>query len=83
MWGYKILFLDVLFPLDVPRIIFLDADLVLRADVAELWEMDLQGKAYGYTPMGNSSRRRDCHSAAAPSAFSRCINSDGEGASAQ
>ena len=55
MWGYKILFLDVLFPLDVPRIIFLDADLVLRADVAELWEMDLQGKAYGYTPMGNSN----------------------------
>ena len=25
MWGYKILFLDVLFPLDVPRIVFLDA----------------------------------------------------------
>ena len=29
------------------------------------------------------SHRRDCHSAAPPSAFSRCFNSDGEGASAQ
>ena len=32
---------------------------------------------------GASSRRRDCHSAAPPSAFSRCFNSDGERASAE
>ena len=32
---------------------------------------------------GNSSRRRDCHSAAPPSTFSRCFNSDGERASAK
>lgn len=29
IWGYKILFLDVLFPLHVKKIIFVDADQVL------------------------------------------------------
>ena len=33
-------------------------------------------------PEGGCSRRRDCHSAAPPSTFSRCFNSDGERASA-
>ena len=32
---------------------------------------------------GETGRRRDCHSAAPPSTYSRRINSDGEGASAQ
>ena len=32
---------------------------------------------------GWTSRRRDCHSAAPPSPFSRCFNSDGERASAK
>lgn len=30
IWGYKILFLDVLFPLDVKKIIFVDADQVMN-----------------------------------------------------
>ena len=30
IWGYKILFLDVLFPLDVKKIIFVDADQVIK-----------------------------------------------------
>lgn len=30
IWGYKILFLDVLFPLAVDKIIFVDADQVRR-----------------------------------------------------
>ena len=42
IWGYKILFLDVLFPQSVNKIIFVDADQVLRGDLAELWNMDLQ-----------------------------------------
>jgi len=50
IWAYKILFLDVLFGQDVPRIIFLDADLVIRSDVRELWDMDLKGKPYAFTP---------------------------------
>ncbi|RHZ24886.1 hypothetical protein DYB37_009099 [Aphanomyces astaci] len=54
IWGYKILFLDVLFPLGVDKIIYVDADQVVRADLKELWTMDLQGKAYGYTPFCDS-----------------------------
>eukprot|EP01052_Picozoa_sp_SAG31_P003269 SAG31_NODE_124_length_23684_cov_7.200127_1_plen_212_part_00 len=50
LWAYKILFLDVLFPVELDRIIFLDADLTLNADIRELWEMDLHGAPYGYTP---------------------------------
>jgi len=50
IWAYKILFLDVLFPMDVPRVIFVDSDLVVRADLRELWDMDLQGRAYAFTP---------------------------------
>ena len=43
IWGYKILFLDVLFPLGLKKIIYVDADQVIRADLKELWDMDLQG----------------------------------------
>lgn len=50
IWGYKILFLDVLFPLGVQKVIYVDADQVVRADLKELWDMDLQGAPYGYTP---------------------------------
>ncbi|KAF1744768.1 hypothetical protein MXB_3930, partial [Myxobolus squamalis] len=50
IWGYKILFLDVLFPLDVPRIIFVDADQIVRADLNELYQMDMSGAPYAYTP---------------------------------
>jgi hypothetical protein len=54
IWGYKILFLDVLFPLSVKKIIYVDADQVVRGDLKELWDMDLKGAAYGYTPMCSS-----------------------------
>lgn len=54
IWGYKILFLDVLFPLGVQKIIYVDADQVVRADLKELWEMDLDGKPYAYTPFCDS-----------------------------
>lgn len=50
IWGYKILFLDVLFPLEVKKVIYVDADQVVRADLKELWDMDLEGKPYAYTP---------------------------------
>ncbi|UYV70608.1 UGGT1 [Cordylochernes scorpioides] len=54
IWGYKILFLDVLFPLSVKKIIFVDADQVVRADLRELRDLDLQGAPYGYTPFCDS-----------------------------
>ncbi|RLV86563.1 UDP-glucose:glycoprotein glucosyltransferase [Meyerozyma sp. JA9] len=54
VWGYKILFLDALFPQDLRRVIFIDADQVLRADLMELMETDLQGAPYGFVPMCES-----------------------------
>lgn len=54
IWAYKILFLDVLFPMDLDKIIFVDADQIVRTDMQELVDLDLQGHVYGYPPMGNS-----------------------------
>ena len=54
IWGYKILFLDVLFPLGVQKVIYVDADQVVRADLKELLELDMEGKPYGYTPFCGS-----------------------------
>ncbi|KAH9487627.1 UDP-glucose:glycoprotein glucosyltransferase 1, partial [Bulinus truncatus] len=59
IWGYKILFLDVLFPLDVKKIIFVDADQIVRADLQELYDLDLGGAPYGYTPFCDSRKEMD------------------------
>ena len=54
IWGYKILFLDVLFPLSLDKVIFVDADQIVRTDMYELVTHDLQGAPYGFTPMCDS-----------------------------
>lgn len=54
IWGYKILFLDVLFPLDLDKVIFVDADQIVRTDMIELINTDLHGAPYGFTPMCDS-----------------------------
>eukprot|EP00930_Biecheleria_cincta_P033490 TRINITY_DN23213_c0_g1_i1.p1 TRINITY_DN23213_c0_g1~~TRINITY_DN23213_c0_g1_i1.p1 ORF type:complete len:1613 (-),score=322.65 TRINITY_DN23213_c0_g1_i1:59-4897(-) len=54
IWAYKILFLDVLFPAPVKRILFIDADQIVRANVEELWRMNLQGHVYGFVPFCGS-----------------------------
>ncbi|KAL9710152.1 killer toxin resistant protein [Leucoagaricus gongylophorus] len=41
IWAYKILFLDVLFPMDLKKVIFVDADQIVRADLQELIDLDL------------------------------------------
>ncbi|KAF8477194.1 UDP-glucose:Glycoprotein glucosyltransferase-domain-containing protein [Kalaharituber pfeilii] len=56
IWGYKILFLDVLFPLDLDKVIFVDADQIVRTDLKELVDLDLQGAPYGFTPMCDSRK---------------------------
>ncbi|KAG1695917.1 UDP-glucose:glycoprotein glucosyltransferase 1 [Nymphon striatum] len=63
IWGYKILFLDVLFPLHVKKIIFVDADQVVRADMKELVNFDLEDAPYGYTPFCESRPEMDGYSA--------------------
>lgn len=59
IWGYKILFLDVLFPLDVKKILFVDADQIVRTDLQELYDFDLGGAPYGYTPFCSSRTEMD------------------------
>ncbi|XP_077153267.1 UDP-glucose:glycoprotein glucosyltransferase 2 [Ranitomeya variabilis] len=59
IWGYKILFLDVLFPLAVDKIIFVDADQIVRTDLKQLRDFDLGGAPYGYTPFCDSRKEMD------------------------
>uniref|UniRef100_A0A8C7GIH1 UDP-glucose ceramide glucosyltransferase-like 1 n=1 Tax=Oncorhynchus kisutch TaxID=8019 RepID=A0A8C7GIH1_ONCKI len=59
IWGYKILFLDVLFPLSVDKFLFVDADQIVRTDLKELRDFDLEGAPYGYTPFCESRREMD------------------------
>ncbi|ROT37875.1 UDP-glucose:glyco protein glucosyltransferase [Sodiomyces alkalinus F11] len=54
IWGYKILFLDVLFPLSLDKVIFVDADQIVRTDMIDLVRHDLEGKPYGFVPMCDS-----------------------------
>ena len=54
IWGYKILFLDCLFPKSLKRVIYLDADSVVRGDLMELMKFDLKGKPYGFVPFCTS-----------------------------
>ncbi|BDA49281.1 UDP-glucose:glycoprotein glucosyltransferase 1 [Coccomyxa sp. Obi] len=56
IWAYKILFLDVLFPLSLRKVIFVDSDQIVRADFAELWNMDLKGAPLAYTPFCDNNR---------------------------
>jgi UDP-glucose:glycoprotein glucosyltransferase len=56
IWGYKILFLDVLFPVDMHKVIYIDADQVVRGDLRELWETDLKSKVYGFVPFCSSRK---------------------------
>ncbi|XP_018026730.1 UDP-glucose:glycoprotein glucosyltransferase 1 isoform X2 [Hyalella azteca] len=59
IWGYKILFLDVLFPLHVKKIIFVDADQVVRADIKELHDLNLEGAPYGFVPFCDSRKEME------------------------
>ncbi|XP_076033465.1 UDP-glucose-glycoprotein glucosyltransferase isoform X2 [Oratosquilla oratoria] len=59
IWGYKILFLDVMFPLDVKKIIFVDADQVVRGDLTDLRDLDLEGAPYAYTPFCDSRKEME------------------------
>ncbi|CAK9164630.1 unnamed protein product, partial [Ilex paraguariensis] len=59
IWAYKILFLDVIFPLALEKVIFVDADQIVRADMGELYDMDLGGRPYGYTPFCDNNKDMD------------------------
>lgn len=44
----------MLFPLDLDKVIFVDADQIVRTDMKELVDVDLHNRVYGYAPMGDS-----------------------------
>lgn len=50
IWAYKILFLDVLFPQNLNKIVYIDADQVVRSDLRELVDLDLKGHVYAMVP---------------------------------
>eukprot|EP00210_Caulerpa_lentillifera_P000666 g643.t1 len=59
IWAYKILFLDVLFPLHVPKVIFLDSDQIIRTDIRELYDLDIHGAPLAYTPFCDNNKEMD------------------------
>ena len=59
IWAYKILFLDVLFPMNLNKVIFVDADQIVRTDLKELIDLDLHGAPYGYAPMGDDNEEME------------------------
>lgn len=59
IWAYKILFLDVIFPLSLRKVIFVDADQIVRADMGELYDMNLKGRPLAYTPFCDNNKDMD------------------------
>ncbi|CDO97566.1 unnamed protein product [Coffea canephora] len=59
IWAYKILFLDVIFPLALEKVIFVDADQIVRADMGELYDMNLKGRPLAYTPFCDNNKEMD------------------------
>lgn len=56
IWGNKILFLDALFPMNLSRIIYIDADAVVRGDLIRLMRADLKGNPYAFVPFCTSRK---------------------------
>ncbi|CAI0375268.1 unnamed protein product, partial [Linum tenue] len=59
IWAYKILFLDVIFPISLEKVIFVDADQIVRADMGELYDMDIKGRPLAYTPFCDNNKDMD------------------------
>ncbi len=59
VWAYKVLFLDQLFPSDIDRIIYVDADQIVRSDLSELMKINLNGAPWGFVPFCDSRKETD------------------------
>ncbi|KAJ3446673.1 glycoprotein glucosyltransferase [Anaeramoeba flamelloides] len=59
MMGFKILFLDVMFPNEIDRIIKIDADQIVRADLKELMEIDLKNNVIAMAPFCDSKKEME------------------------
>ena len=58
---YKVLFLDVLFPLDISRVIFIDPSFKVETDLMELMNMDLGEAAIGLSSFCDSNARNETY----------------------
>ena len=43
----------------ISQVIFVDADQVVRADMGELYDMDIKGRPLAYTPFCDNNREMD------------------------
>lgn len=59
IWGNKILFLDVLFPLSLERVVYIDSDQIVRTDLIELMRMDFGEAPYAFTPFCDSRKETE------------------------
>lgn len=59
VWAHKILFLDI-FPYEVERLVYVDADQVMRGNIQELATIDLNERVYGFVPFCES-RKETAH----------------------
>jgi UDP-glucose:glycoprotein glucosyltransferase len=53
----KFLFMDCVLPLDVNRVIYIEPGFVVRSDLNELNQVDLNGKLYGFVPFCETGDR--------------------------
>jgi UDP-glucose:glycoprotein glucosyltransferase len=59
IWGNKILFLDVLFPLELDRVIYIDSDQVVRTDLIELMRMNFGSAPYAFASFCDSRKETE------------------------
>ncbi|KAH3684201.1 hypothetical protein WICPIJ_004844 [Wickerhamomyces pijperi] len=60
-WSYKFLFLDLLFDLDLDRVIYISPDQTILHDLKELVELDLEGSPYAFPLIGEGRVETDKH----------------------
>ncbi|OHS99661.1 hypothetical protein TRFO_08292 [Tritrichomonas foetus] len=54
MNGYRVFFLDTLFPLDVDKIVCIDATIFAKSDLCELFNIDIEEASYAFPSFGES-----------------------------
>lgn len=61
VWAYKVLFLDILFPVDLQRILYVDADqMIVQGNILNLYRHDLGNDApYGFVPFCDDKKEID------------------------
>lgn len=59
VFAHRALFLDMIFPKEVTRVISLDCDQIIREDIKELWDLDLLGNPHGFVPFCEGNREME------------------------